>query len=559
MPTDVEESRSWLREAAPTVVGAWVGARALVALGIGLAHALSGRVALPVGRIHLDQGLVTWDGDAYRSIAERGYGRIASDLVRFFPLYPETARFVAPVLGGRTDVALVLITNLTALAAMFVLWKFVVESGHDASVAARAVVLATAFPAAMSLVYAYAEGPFLLCLLAAALAMQLRRPLVAAFPLLCLGLLRPTGVLVCVAVVVLAVGDLRVDRAAKRVVGWVVALVAPVAGAGAYLWWLEATEGRGAAPLDVQRELRAGFRDPVTRLAGAVWDVARFEFRDTYNLAFAVALIVAVVLAVRRRLPLAWTAYLVVGLLVALSANNIDSTRPLRPPARAGAPARVRRERAPDAAVRRSGRVELHRTGVVHHRDRARPRRPLIRYRLRMARRRKKNRSADEVSIVIDAPADRLYDIVSDVSNMGRLSPECTGGKWLGGAKGPAVDAVFRGRNRRGPVIWATSNRVVAANRGREFAFETKQSGTRWRYRFVPDGDRTIVTESREPWRSRPMVARVFSVFLLGGIADHDEEMRAGMRQSLERLKDVAEQPDAASRRARRKAARRAG
>lgn len=70
-----------------------------------------------------------------------------------------------------------------------------------------------------------------------------------------------------------------------------------------------------------------------------------------------------------------------------------------------------------------------------------------------MALRRKKTAVDDEVSIVIDAPADRLYDIVSDVSKMGRLSPECTGGKWLGGAKGPSVDARFKGRNRRGPVM----------------------------------------------------------------------------------------------------------
>ncbi|MFN8052278.1 MAG: SRPBCC family protein [Acidimicrobiales bacterium] len=173
-----------------------------------------------------------------------------------------------------------------------------------------------------------------------------------------------------------------------------------------------------------------------------------------------------------------------------------------------------------------------------------------------MALRRKKTAVDDEVSIVIDAPADRLYDIVSDVSKMGRLSPECTGGKWLGGAKGPSVDARFKGRNRRGPVMWSTTNTVVAANRGREFAFETKQSGTRWRYRFEPVGDgdnRTVVTESREPWRSRPMVARVFSVLFLGGIKDHDEEMREGMRASLERLKSVAESAEKPTRRRRRK------
>lgn len=160
----------------------------------------------------------------------------------------------------------------------------------------------------------------------------------------------------------------------------------------------------------------------------------------------------------------------------------------------------------------------------------------------------------DEVSVVIDAPADRLYDLVSDVTKMGRLSPECTGGKWLGTADGPAVGARFRGRNRRGPVFWVTTNTVVAANRGSEFAFDTKESAARWRYRFEPEGDATKVTESREIVKRRPLVAKVFSVLLLGGVKDHDDEMRAGMRASLERLKSIAEEPETASgRRARRK------
>ncbi|MFN8052279.1 MAG: hypothetical protein U0Q22_12615 [Acidimicrobiales bacterium] len=315
----------WLRRSAPVVLGSWVGARVLVALGLWVAHALSGQVHLPLGRVHLDQGLVTWDGDAYRAIAEHGYGRVAPDLVRFFPLYPEAGRFLGPVFGGRVDIALVVLANACALGAMFALWRLVTRLGHNEAVADRAVVALALFPAAASLVYAYAEGPFLLCLFLAALALQRRRPLAAIVPLLALGLLRPTGVLVCLPVVVLAWQDLRTSFARVRALAWAVASVAPLLGMAAYLWWLQATDGRGSAPLDEQRAFRNGFREPVTRLLRAVWDVARLHFRDGYNLAFAIVLIVALVVAIRRRLPLAWTAYLGLGLLVALSANNIDS------------------------------------------------------------------------------------------------------------------------------------------------------------------------------------------------------------------------------------------
>jgi hypothetical protein len=124
---------------------------------------------------------------------------------------------------------------------------------------------------------------------------------------------------------------------------------------------------------------------------------------------------------------------------------------------------------------------------------------------------------------------------------MGRPSPECVGGTWLDGATGPAVGARFKGRNKRGIARWSTTNEVVEADPGRAFAFRTKQSGTQWRYALEPDGDGTVVTESRSPFRDRPLVAKVFAAVALGGIGDHDDELRAGMVATLERLRAVAE------------------
>ncbi|MGQ0833025.1 MAG: SRPBCC family protein [Microthrixaceae bacterium] len=149
--------------------------------------------------------------------------------------------------------------------------------------------------------------------------------------------------------------------------------------------------------------------------------------------------------------------------------------------------------------------------------------------------------SPDSASMQIGAPPERIYEIVTDIAHMGRLSPECTGGRWLGGATGPAVGARFKGTNRRGWMRWSTVNKVVAADPGREFAFETQQSGMRWRYVLTPEGDGTLVTESREAWRARPLVARIAAKYLLGGLEEHDDELRAGLHATLERLKTAAE------------------
>jgi uncharacterized protein YndB with AHSA1/START domain len=148
---------------------------------------------------------------------------------------------------------------------------------------------------------------------------------------------------------------------------------------------------------------------------------------------------------------------------------------------------------------------------------------------------------SDEVSLHIEAPPERIYEIVTDIAQMGRLSPECTGGKWLDGATGPTVGARFKGTNKRGVARWSTTNHVVEAETGAAFSFETQQSGIRWTYRIQPDGTGSLVSESRAEFKERPAVARIFTKLLLGGVEDHDDELRAGMRQTLERVKAIAE------------------
>ena len=99
------------------------------------------------------------------------------------------------------------------------------------------------------------------------------------------------------------------------------------------------------------------------------------------------------------------------------------------------------------------------------------------------------------------APPERVWDLVSDVTQIGRFSPETFEAKWLDGASGPAVGARFRGhvkRNGKGPIYWTTCT-VIASEPGREFAFGVGPSAKPlnvWRYQLEPSGDGTDVTES---------------------------------------------------------------
>jgi hypothetical protein len=133
------------------------------------------------------------------------------------------------------------------------------------------------------------------------------------------------------------------------------------------------------------------------------------------------------------------------------------------------------------------------------------------------------------------------WDLVSDITNTGRWSPETFEAEWLAGATSPAVGTRFRGhvkRNGIGPVYWTTCE-IVACEPGREFAFavllRNKPTNT-WRYEFTPVRDGVDVTES---FTLAPMLPiRIY--WALAGRARNRTNVN-GMRETLERIKAVAE------------------
>lgn len=150
----------------------------------------------------------------------------------------------------------------------------------------------------------------------------------------------------------------------------------------------------------------------------------------------------------------------------------------------------------------------------------------------------------DEVTVEtdIDASPERLYDLVSDVTAMGRWSPETTGCRWIGGASGAAVGSRFRGSNRDGWRRWSTTCRVVTAEPGREFAFDVSLGPwpiSSWVYRFDAVGGGSRVTET---WRDKRPALLVRLSPTVMGVPDRPEHNRRGMEKTLENLKGFAEQ-----------------
>lgn len=142
----------------------------------------------------------------------------------------------------------------------------------------------------------------------------------------------------------------------------------------------------------------------------------------------------------------------------------------------------------------------------------------------------------------IDAPAERVWELVSDLPGMGAFSPENAGGSWAGGATGPTQGAVFTGRNGAGLRRWSTRSTVTRCEPGRAFAFAVSSVGlpvAEWSYDVQPDGDGCRLTEA---WHDRRGALMVVLGKLVSGVGDREAFTAASIEQTLSRVRARAEQ-----------------
>lgn len=149
-------------------------------------------------------------------------------------------------------------------------------------------------------------------------------------------------------------------------------------------------------------------------------------------------------------------------------------------------------------------------------------------------------------SIEVDAPADVVWRLVSDVRRMGEWSPECRR-VFVLGSREPGLGSRMLGINRRGLVVWPTLSRIVRFEAGRSIAWRTRESGATWTYEIEeapdaasrPGSPGCALRGSRELARYSPLT-RVAGP-LIGGATGHDRELASGIRVTLARIKAVAE------------------
>ena len=145
-------------------------------------------------------------------------------------------------------------------------------------------------------------------------------------------------------------------------------------------------------------------------------------------------------------------------------------------------------------------------------------------------------------STIVEASADFLYDLLSDITRTGEWSPVCTSCWWDDEAEAGRVGAWFTGRNELPHRTWETRSEVVTAERGREFAWVVGGSFVRWGFSFAAAESGTVLTES---WDFLPggitMFEEKFGEEAPAQITDRTQQALDGIPKTLAAIKRIAE------------------
>ncbi|MEP9415270.1 MULTISPECIES: SRPBCC family protein [unclassified Gordonia (in: high G+C Gram-positive bacteria)] len=144
-----------------------------------------------------------------------------------------------------------------------------------------------------------------------------------------------------------------------------------------------------------------------------------------------------------------------------------------------------------------------------------------------------------EESIDINASPEAVWTVISDLKRMGEWSPQCV--KMI--IRGPVeLGTKTININRRGPLVWPTTSKVVRFAPNQEIGFRVAENHTVWSYTITPTDAGVTLTERREaPGGTTTKVSSVLVDKLMGGTESFEEELKLGMAETLGKIKKAAE------------------
>lgn len=145
-----------------------------------------------------------------------------------------------------------------------------------------------------------------------------------------------------------------------------------------------------------------------------------------------------------------------------------------------------------------------------------------------------------EATIEIEAPPTAVWALIADQRRMNEWSPELLWQKFSSDDVAAGTRSI--NLNKRKGFVWPTFSKITEFVPEKKLAFYVMGPGAFWSYELEPTASGTKVTERRElKGGKRTLASKVTASAALGGIAEHDAELIAGMNTTLERIKAEVE------------------
>lgn len=145
-------------------------------------------------------------------------------------------------------------------------------------------------------------------------------------------------------------------------------------------------------------------------------------------------------------------------------------------------------------------------------------------------------------SIDIDAPVDRVWELVSDVCRMPQWSPQVRSTRLRKGFDRVELGTQFTSLNSHNGLEWVTRGEIVRFTAPTELAFRIAENWVVWSFALEPaTAGGTRLTQRRETPDGISEVSRKLTEDHFGGPAAFTESLRSGMRETLEKLKAASE------------------
>ena len=143
-----------------------------------------------------------------------------------------------------------------------------------------------------------------------------------------------------------------------------------------------------------------------------------------------------------------------------------------------------------------------------------------------------------QAEIEINAPVSKVWNLISDLNNMPKWSPQCRVMKSLGPLR-PGTRTL--NLNRRNNLFWPTTSKITEVIPERKLAFRVPINNTVWSYELEPTATGTKLVETRHAENGVKAFSTMTVNAALGGVPTFEKELIAGMNTSLARIKAAAE------------------